>query len=346
MPSCAVQRLEPPGVGHLHRVRDRDREDQERHQDRHRVEPEPEDRQQAEQPDHGHDRADERERRDHQRAGIPVQQQRRDDERDAEEHEHAGRALGDVADRLGEADDVDAGVLVLVLGADPSSWAATACRSRRSPVSGSFSISVATTIAAVWSFETMRPTQSDLSRFSCTFAICSGVPAKSADTHVAAAEAVLDDLGVAHVRGEQRRHGAALDAGDVEDLLGHLAQRVHELLVVDGPLLVLQRDQHLVGAAEVRLVLQEGRHVRVLQRDHLGERRLHAQLARHRAQQDGDQDEQDQQRLAVVEDPVGNLADPVRQKTACFSISASSALRRASRHSPCSLSLGGAVTGS
>ena len=64
----------------------------------------------------------------------------------------------------------------------PSSCAATCCRSRRWPVSGSFSMSVATTIAADWSLETMRPTQSDLSRFSCTFAICSGVPAKSADT--------------------------------------------------------------------------------------------------------------------------------------------------------------------
>ena len=63
-----------------------------------------------------------------------------------------------------------------------SSCCATACRSSRSPVSGSFSIRVATTIAAVWSLETMRPTQSDLSRFSRTRTSCSGVPVKSAAT--------------------------------------------------------------------------------------------------------------------------------------------------------------------
>ncbi len=59
---------------------------------------------------------------------------------------------------------------------------ATSCRSRRSPVSGSFSISVATTMAEVWSLDTMRPIQSDLSRFSRTRRNCSGVPAKSAAT--------------------------------------------------------------------------------------------------------------------------------------------------------------------
>ncbi len=63
-----------------------------------------------------------------------------------------------------------------------SSSPAICCRSRRSPVSGSFSISVATTIAEVWSLETMRPTQSDLSRFSRTIRNCSFVPAKSAAT--------------------------------------------------------------------------------------------------------------------------------------------------------------------
>jgi len=74
---------------------------------------------------------------------------------------------------------------------------------------------------------------------------------------------------------------------------------------------VLERDDDLVGAAEVLLVLQERCHVRVVERDHLGEPGLHAQLARQRAQHDRDQDEQDQQPASVVEDPVGDLADPV-----------------------------------
>ena len=100
---------------------------------------------------------------------------------------------------------------------------------------------------------------------------------------VAAAEAVLDDLVVADVRREQRGDRAAVDALDVEDLLRDLAELLHELLLVDLAVGVLERDEHLVGAAEVRLVLQEGLHVLVLERDHLGECRLHAQLARHRA---------------------------------------------------------------
>ena len=63
-----------------------------------------------------------------------------------------------------------------------SSCFATSCRLSRSPVCGSFSCSVATTIAAVWSLATMRPTQSDLSRFSRTLASCAGLPSKSAPT--------------------------------------------------------------------------------------------------------------------------------------------------------------------
>ena len=162
---------------------------------------------------------------------------------------------------------------------------ATRCRSRRSPVSGSFSMSVATTIAdgVVVRHEPADPVGLE-QVLAHLFQLLRRAREVGRDD-VAAAEAVLDDLVVPHVRGEQRRDRAALDALDVEDFLGDLAQVLHELLVVDVALLVLQRHQHLVGAAEVRPVLQERLHVRVLERDHLGECRLHAQLARHRAEQ-------------------------------------------------------------
>ncbi|MCY1184330.1 hypothetical protein D9M73_250140 [compost metagenome] len=58
----------------------------------------------------------------------------------------------------------------------------TACRSRRKPVSGSTSCKFATTMAALKSLETIRPTQSDFSTFSRTAFSCSGVPEKSAAT--------------------------------------------------------------------------------------------------------------------------------------------------------------------
>ncbi|MNE74413.1 hypothetical protein D3C80_1704920 [compost metagenome] len=54
---------------------------------------------------------------------------------------------------------------------------ATACRSRRWPVTGSVSCRLATTMADDRSLETMRPIQSDLSVRSRTWAICCGVPA-------------------------------------------------------------------------------------------------------------------------------------------------------------------------
>ena len=60
-----------------------------------------------------------------------------------------------------------------------SSWRPTSRRSSLAPVSGSFSCSVATTMVAVMSADTMRPTRSDFSTFSRTRAIWSGRPAKS-----------------------------------------------------------------------------------------------------------------------------------------------------------------------
>ena len=45
-----------------------------------------------------------------------------------------------------------------------------------------------------------------------------------------------------------------------------------------------QRDQHAVGAAELRLVLHEGLHVLVLERQLLGERGVDVQAARRRPQ--------------------------------------------------------------
>jgi hypothetical protein len=49
------------------------------------------------------------------------------------------------------------------------------------------------------------------------------------------------------------------------------------------------RDQHLVRAAEVLLVLEERLHVRMLERQHLGEARLHFEARRRRGEQQRDE---------------------------------------------------------
>jgi len=88
---------------------------------------------------------------------------------------------------------------------------------------------------------------------------------------IAALEALLDDLVVAHVRRHERGQRAAIDALQVEELLGDAAHDVDDVLAVDVAVAHLDRDQHLVRAAEVRLVVLERLHVLVVRRDHLGE---------------------------------------------------------------------------
>ena len=113
------------GLGHLHRVRHADREDQERHQDRQRVDAEAQQRQRAQQPQHRHHRHHERHQRELHVLHEPQHQRQRDHERHAEESDHAARAVADVADRLGEPDDVHAVSSLPYLARSSSSCSAT-----------------------------------------------------------------------------------------------------------------------------------------------------------------------------------------------------------------------------
>ena len=99
-------------------MRHADREDEKRHQHRERVQPVSQQRQRSELPDHRCQRAHEGERRQRPRARVAVDRQRRQREREHEEPDDALGTVGDVADLLGEADDLDLELRCLVLLAD------------------------------------------------------------------------------------------------------------------------------------------------------------------------------------------------------------------------------------
>ena len=260
----------------------------------------------------GHDRECER-------ARVPVEQHRGDDERDAEELEHAARAIRDVAHGLGEADDVDPGVLVLELAANrfqlPRHLPQVETLARLGIVLLQGCDHHGGTLV-------VRHDAADPVRLEQVLAHAGELLRAAVEVgrdDVAAAETVLDHFVVADVGREERGHRAALDALDEEHLLRDLAERLHEFLVEDvAAAAVVDRDQHAIGAAEVRLELQEGLHVLVVERDHLGEARLYAQLARHCAEQDRHQDEDDQQELAPAEDPEGDPPDPALHEAAAL----------------------------
>ncbi len=179
---------------------------------------------------------------------------------------------------------------------------ATAMKSRRLPVSGSNSISSALTIAPEKSLATSRPTMPALRMLRRTASRPSRRRLEVVGDDVAGGDAVLDHFGVAHVGREQRLHPAAVDPGQEEDLVGHVLQHLEELrrehVAVSGH----HRHQHPVGAAELLLVLKERRHVRVLERQQLGEAGVDAQARGRPAEQSRRQDEETDHHGAVAED--------------------------------------------
>ena len=116
----AVRDLAHDEVDLLHAVRDADREHEERHQHAERIEPV------AEQPAACRTATPARRQQSRRsrageahRVAVPVPR-RRQQQRDRAELEHRRlRAVGDVADLLGEADDLDLELAVLELRADP-----------------------------------------------------------------------------------------------------------------------------------------------------------------------------------------------------------------------------------
>ena len=100
----------------LRAVAHADGEDEERHQDRIGIELEAEGRHQAEQPDHGDQRAGHHQRGRAHAAGVEPDDRRGDQRRQGEVQRHLHQAVDQVADQLGEADHVQLGAAV---GLDP-----------------------------------------------------------------------------------------------------------------------------------------------------------------------------------------------------------------------------------
>ena len=114
--------------------------------------------------------------------------------------------------------------------------------------------------------------------------------------HVLGAEtAVLDDFEKAHVAREDRRQLGAVDAARELDLARGQLEAGEKALVVDLAVVRIvlhQRHQHRVGAADVAAVLLEHLHVRMIRRHRLAEARvrfqaqgLHRHQRRHQHQQ-------------------------------------------------------------
>src|SRR5690606_5715068 len=73
---------------------------------------------QTELPHHGAKRGQQRQQRENERLGKVIEQEGGDDDGDAEENQHALRALRDVANHLGETNDVNADLIRLKFRAD------------------------------------------------------------------------------------------------------------------------------------------------------------------------------------------------------------------------------------
>ena len=275
-------------------MRNGDSENQEWHQDRHRVERQAEDRQQAEQPDHRYDGADERIGSQHAGTRIPVEQHGGDGEGGGKETDHAGGAVGDVADRLGKADDVHRYLIALGTGANAFKLPGHFLEVEAATGLGIFLLQrghhhggrtvEGNDPAAPVRLADVFPYLGQLFRRA----------GKVRGHDVATAKAVFDDFGEANVRGKQRSYRAALDALDVEHVFGDLVQGVHERLGVDVAMLRLEGDQNLVGAAKAVLVLQEGLHVLVLERNHFRETGADLEVGRGNGQHHGEQDKEGQ----------------------------------------------------
>ena len=122
-PECQPGREEPvagltpvqgDGVDHLYPVTHPHRQNQEGNQDRIGVEPESQHLQQAQLPDNGDHGTNQRGDGGAQAAGVDIQQYEGDDQRDDRKQKNSADTLEQVAHDLGEADDVDAYVVVFV----------------------------------------------------------------------------------------------------------------------------------------------------------------------------------------------------------------------------------------
>ena len=217
-----------------------------------------------------------------QRAGVGVHEERGDQERDPEEGHDPDRSRRDVADDLGEPDDVHVHVHVQL------------------PVRVRLATDAFELVRHLHVVETLTGVGVKLLQLGaddCAAPVVrheapddarlDGVLAHSREAglarlevlrqHVAGGDAVLHHLDEAHVRREDGEDLGAVHPGQEEGRVGHFAQRREELGREHVALARHERDDHPIRAAELVAVLDEGPHVLVLEGHQLGKAGIDAQ---------------------------------------------------------------------
>ncbi len=119
---------------------------------------------------------------------------------------------------------------------------------------------------------------------------------------IAPGEAVLDHFDEADVRGEDRAHARIVGFVDGDDVRRDLLHELEEFLVEHVAVLGHDGHQDAVRTAEVLLVLQEGLHVLVIERDLLLEPRIDPELAGEIQHHHRDDSKQHEHQRAGAED--------------------------------------------
>ncbi|MNO71290.1 hypothetical protein D3C76_622010 [compost metagenome] len=288
----AGQCFQFPGVGHLHGVGHANGENQKWHQNRHGVQPQACQWQDAEQPHHRHYCANQRPAGQHQRTAVPEQQHGGNHKGHHEEQQHARSTFGDITNGFGKANDVDADIAGLVFLADFFQLRRDVLQVQPLTAGGVLFLQGGHDHGRGQVIGNDAPNPVGFERAFTYLGQLLGLACVIGGHQVTAGEALLHHFGVTHIGGEQRCHRAALHAVEKKHLVRYLAQHGHGRWREDLALVVLHRDQNLVSPTEVFLVLEEGPHVFVVQRDHLEEPGLDLQVGRAVAQTQGQQDKQ------------------------------------------------------
>ena len=284
-----------------------DGEDQEGHQHRVRIQRVAQQRQQAELPHHGNQRAGHHQHGAAHAAGVGPQHAGADHQRHAEEHQHLAQPLDEIAHDLGETGHVQRDDVAVVLRAQRLDLPAQRAVVQRLAGLGIHVQQRREDDAGA------RVAGDDLADLAGALDIGADLGQRFGRAVVAVAhdgvavQPLLRHRDPARVGRPQRLHEGPVHAGHQVDLVADLLQRVEVALVVDRALARLDDDaQRIALAAEVALVRQVVDDVGMLGRDGLLEAGIERQPQGLLAQpQRGQQAQQHDPGPMVEEQPLG-----------------------------------------
>src|SRR6056297_1683889 len=276
---------------------DADGEDQERREDIHRIDSVAQQAQDAELPDNGYGRADQRQDRQPYRSGIDRKQKRGDQERDAEVGNDPSSTIGDITDDLGKADDVHRMLFVFELG--PNLFEL-----------GGDLLVIDFFAGFRVGFEKVGPDHRTREIFSHQPSDLAGLDNVGTDPfhhlrrrrkigryHIPSGKAILYDFNETNVGREYRPYAGTVDARQQKDTVADLLECAKEFRREHVAVAVHERDQYSVGSAELLIEL-ERLHVLVIQRKLLLESRVDPQLGHVEGHQRGANQEDQQNQWA------------------------------------------------